>query len=75
MVIDIIGTLDTFIYAALFFVVWNFYWTRKQKQKLLGDPKDPTQKGALVELEDLKQRVRVLEEDEGDECNCEEWRN
>ena len=63
MVMETLAALDTFIYAAVVFVIWNFYWTRKQKQKLFGDPKDETTPGLL-------QRVQDLEEE--DNCNCEE---
>ena len=63
MVVETLAALDTFIYAAAVFVIWNFYWTRKQKQKLFGDPKDETAPGLLRRVQDLE---------EEDNCNCEE---
>lgn len=62
MVVETLSSLDTYIYAGLTLVVWNFYWTRKQKEKLFGDPKDPTTHGILKEHEELEERVDELED-------------
>jgi hypothetical protein len=61
MVIDTIATLDTYFYAGLVLVAWNFIWTRKLSNKVYGDGKDPTENGLAVEVDSLKQRVRELE--------------
>lgn len=60
--IDTVSALDTFIYAGMAFIVWNFYWTRKQKEKLFGDPRDETTPGVL-------KRVKELEEEQEQQCH------
>jgi len=61
MPVELLSALDTFIYAGLVLVVWNFYWTRKQKDKIFGDEKDKTSPGLLKEVEDLQEEVRKLQ--------------
>jgi len=64
MPVELLSALDTFIYAGLVLVVWNFYWTRKQKDKIFGDEKDKTSPGLLKEVEDLQEEVRKLQNDQ-----------
>ena len=64
MPIELLSALDTFIYAGLVLVVWNFYWTRKQKDKIFGDEKDKTAPGLLKDVEDLEEDVRKLQKEQ-----------
>lgn len=69
MPVELISALDTFIYAGLFLVVWNYYWTRKQKDKIFGDDKDETSAGLLKDVQDLEEQVCELKHNQRcDEC-------
>lgn len=56
MTLDLLGHLDTYIYAIAVLVFWNFIWTLKLRHKVFGDGKDPTEKGIAKELEELKEK-------------------
>lgn len=60
--IELLARLDTYIYALLVLVVWNFVWTQKMRHKVFGDGSDPTEDGLAVEVESLEERVRELEQ-------------
>ena len=72
MPVELLSALDTFIYAGLVLVVWNFYWTRKQKDKIFGDDKDDTSTGLLKDVQDLEEQLCELKHNQCcccDECN------
>jgi len=62
MVVELLSSLDTYIYPMLTLIVWNFYWTRRVKGKVFGDPKDKTVKGLLIDHQRLEERVQRLEQ-------------
>ena len=71
MPVEILSALDTFIYAGLVLVVWNFYWTRKQKDKIFGDDKDETSTGLLKDVRDLEEQLCELKHNQRccDDCD------
>ena len=69
MPVELLAALDTFIYAGLVLVVWNFYWTRKQKNKIFGDDKDKTSTGLLKDVQDLEKQLCELKHNQ---CCCDD---
>ena len=69
MPVELLSALDTFIYAGLVLVVWNFYWTRKQKDKIFGDDKDDTSTGLLKDVQDLEEQLSELKQNQ---CCCDD---
>lgn len=61
---SLISTFDTYIYPFLLLIIWNFITTKKVKNKVYGDGGDPTEKGLLVEVESLSERVTDLEHEQ-----------
>lgn len=59
--IGVFGDLDTYIYAFLTLVAWNFIWTKKLRNKVFGSGDDPTNDGLAQDVEDLENQVDDME--------------
>lgn len=64
--VNFISTLDTYIYPIILLVVWNFITTKRVKNKVFGDGKDPSEDGLAITVDSLAERVTNLEHKQSD---------